>query len=630
MKQKRFTDIFVSKLGNNSDGSSWQNAFTTIQAALSAVPDAEGGHRIIVRPDTYFEANLYPQFKGSKTAYNLLMGDFDGAFGSGTSGHVIIDSGDPGQQGFKSYDWWGPIRAYAQGWSKEHLDATFSACIWDRWELRHLYVTGGDGGLFWDGTNRVEPFTIRVENCVSIGRAFGGGVASVLSRNDEPIVFKNCVLWALDWWGDTAGAYVRVENDTMPAIPDVYFEDCVMVSPQCAMKAGNFGFTTFSRIRLTRCRLVTLNFSQPHGTPTDGIIQSVEHGKYMHIELEDCTLMGYKVFGVRVAQETVNEIGYTTKGCVQAYIQFQQALPVGFHRLAHWHVETFQSILPPAPETKKFTYKEKQLIRRDMCEVTPIEWQGKLCLLECHRPARGGTSKDYFITLTDVAAENELARFAEGYSLASGLVYDGVLYVYASRFEENNWNDVTLFKSSDLVHWQQRCVIQQEQEHLFNSSVCAVKDGFVLAYETNDPTYPAFTIKFAFSEDLETWHKIPGALFGRDRYTACPCIRHVDGYTYMLYMEHRKPRHFFETYIARSKDLINWELSSANPVLSATDLDEGINASDPDIIEWQGKTYLYYAVGDQLTWMNIKRNIYGTSLREFFGKWFEISGIPCR
>jgi len=620
-------NIYVSKLGNHSDGSSWQNAFTTIQAALEAIPDANGGYQIIVRPDTYLEANLSPAFKGAKNAYNYLIGDFDGRRGSGTTGHVILDSGDPNLKGFKSYDWWGPIRATQQGWSKEHVDPTFSACIWDRWELRHLYVTGGDGGLFWDGTNQVQPFTIRVEDCVSIGRAFGGGVASVLSRPDEPIIFKNCTLWALDWWGDTAGAYVRVENETMTDFPNVFFENCTMVSPQCAVKAGNFGFTTYSHIKLNRCRLIALNFSQPQGTPIDGIIQSVEHGKYLHIDLEDCTLMGYKVFGVRVAKETVNEIQYTTKGCVQAYIQFQQEIPAGIHRLAYWPTEVFGALAPPAPVSNEIRFSEKKFVRRDMCEVTPLIWQGKLRLLECHRPASGGTPQDYFLTLTDVATDQELARFAEGYSLASAFVHQDALYVFASRFEKNNWNDVTRFKSTDLKKWQQKRIIQQKNEHLFNSTVCAGPDRFVMAYESNDPAYPAFTTKFAYSTDLETWHKIPEAIFGKDRYTACPCLRFVNGYYYLLYLEHRKPGHYFETYVARSRDLLAWEISSANPVLRATDLDEGINASDPDIIEWEGKTLLYFAVGDQLTWMNIKRVTYDLSLPEYFEQWFNLDNL---
>ena len=623
------TTLYVSKLGNNSNGLSWATAFRTVQAALDAVPDAKGGHRIIVRPDTYMEANLSVPHPGAAGAYNLLVGDLDGRYGSGTKGRIVIDSGDP-QKGFKSYDWWSTIRATAQGWSAEHKDPTFSSIIWDRWILRNLYATGADAGLFWDCTNRIEPFTIVVEDCTSIGRAFGGGVASCLSRPDEPITFRRCTLWSLDMWGDTAGAYVRVENKTMPERPDILFEDCTMASPQCALKGGNFGFHTFMRVKANRCRFITLNFSQPVGTPTDGIIQSVEEGKYLHVDLEDCTLMGYKVFGVRVKKETVNELEFTTKGAVNAYVQFTQEVPKGMLRLGHWPVEMFDALIPPVPPAPaRPALTEETLVRKDMCEVTPIVWKGRLCLFSCVRPGSGGTKEQYYLTVRDAETGEEMAHFGVGHSLASAHVQQDTLYVFASRFENKNWNDVTLFKSQDLKNWEQKVVITQDPtEHLFNCSVCAGPDGFVMAYESNDPTYPAFTVKFAVSKDLETWTKLPEAVFGTDRYTACPTIRFADGFYYVLYTEHRTPRWLFETYIVRSPDLKKWFQSPLNPVLTPKAIDDGVDASDADLAEFQGKTYLYYAVGDQLTWMNVKRFIYPGSMTDFFKQWFPVEGIP--
>src|SRR6185369_2705247 len=124
--QSHPTTIHVSKLGDDSDGSSWRKAFRTIQKALDMVPDARGGHRIIVRPDTYMEANLYPAHRGASGAYNELLGDWDGRLGSGAIGWVVIDSGDA-NLGFKSYDWWGNIRAYKKGWSKDHREESFSS-----------------------------------------------------------------------------------------------------------------------------------------------------------------------------------------------------------------------------------------------------------------------------------------------------------------------------------------------------------------------------------------------------------------------------------------------------------------------------------------------------------------------
>ena len=618
--------FYVSKLGNDSDGSSWKNAFTTIQAALDAIPDDKGGCRIIIRPDTYFEAMLHPAHGGRKGAYNEIVGDVHGRFGSGRKGWVVIDSSDPGQRGFKSYDWWGPIRSYAKGWSPEHTAPTSSAIDWDRWILRNLYLTGGDGGMFFDLTEEVKPFSVIVENCVGIGRAFGGGVANCLSRVEEPIVFRHCWLWALDWWGDTAGGYVRVENGNMQEGVDVIFDDCVMVSPQCALKSGNFGFRTFSHVKLKRCYLIALNFSQPQGTPTDGVIQSVEEGKYLWVDLEDCTLLGYKVFGVIVKKETEKKIRYTTRGDVKCYVQFQQEVPLGFHRLGHWPVEVFQRILPHAhrPSSK---FKKKELLQRGLCEIAPFIWKGRLCHLECVRPASGGNAEEYYLLLRDAESGKELGRCAEGYGLASAIVYAKKLYIFASRMEDGHWRDVTLFKSSDLKNWKTKLVLKGEGEEIFNTSVCKAADGFLMAYESNDPAFPPFTIKFTRSSDLEHWDKIPGAIFGRNRYTACPCIRYVKGWYYLLYLEHQKPRWVFETYIARSKDLHHWELSLDNPVLRAEGVDEGINASDPEIIEFQGKTYVYYAVGDQLSWMNVKRAIYPGSIHEFFASFFKAKGV---
>ncbi len=572
---------------------------------------------------------LSPSFKGAKGSYNELIGDFDGSLGSGTKGNVVIDSGDP-KKGFKSYDWHSTIRATQKGWSPKHKNDTFSAIAWDRWKLKHLYATGGDAGFFWDLTNQTKPFTVVVEDCVSIGRAFGGGVANCLSRHDEPITFRRCHLWALDWWGDTAGAYVRVENKSMPTQPDVIFEECTMTSPQCALKAGNFGFKTYMRIKLDRCKLVALNFSQPHGTPIDGAIQSVEQGKLLHVDLENTTVMGYKVFGVRVNKDTAKDITYTTKGNVLAYVQYQQKTPKGFHRLQQWPVDVFQSILPPKLPRRGVQFESTKIIKKDLCEITPFIWKGRLCHMECIRPGSGGTRKDYYLLIKDAKTGKELARFAEGYGLACALVQDGVFYAFASRFENGNWNDVTMFKSSDLNNWEYKKVITQGKEHLFNSSVCATPDGFVMAYESNDPSWPAFTTKFATSKDLKNWTKLPDAGFGTNRYTACPCIRYVDGYYYVLYLERRSPRHVFETYITRSKNLRTWEISSANPVLSAKEIDEGINASDPDVVEWNGKTYIYYAVGDQLTWMNMKRGVYQGTEKDFFKSWYKKPGVPDR
>ena len=135
-----------------------------------------------MRPDTYVEANLYPAHRGAAGAYNRLICDRDGRLGSGTAGHALLDAGDPAL-GFKSYDWWGNVRSYQHDWSDEHGEQSFSAVGWDRWALRDLYVTGGDGGLFWDGADQVEPFSVLVGGCDSCG--VHGGSAGGSGRDRE-------------------------------------------------------------------------------------------------------------------------------------------------------------------------------------------------------------------------------------------------------------------------------------------------------------------------------------------------------------------------------------------------------------------------------------------------------------
>ena len=349
-KGRKGTTIYVSKSGNNSDGSSWKKAYHTIQAALSSIPDDKGGHTIIVRPDTYIEANLYPVYKGAQGAYNLLIGDTNGRLGSGATGRIIIDAGDP-QRGFKSYDWWGTIRSTSKGWRPEFTEQTFSSICWDRWILRNLYTSGSDAGFFWDLTNKSgEGFTVIVEDCIGIGRAFGGGLCYPVVRPDEPSIFRRCYFLALDWVGDTGAVLVGGWEDTMPAYPHLIMEDCTLVHPDNALAMSYASKCV--RVQAIRCRLIVLNFTQPEmGGKSTGIICTQGHrpaGK-LHVDLEDCVLAGYSVFTTGKDGEAIS---YITKGKVQAYVQFKQPVPEGFERINLWPAQLFDGTAIPEPETK--------------------------------------------------------------------------------------------------------------------------------------------------------------------------------------------------------------------------------------------------------------------------------------
>ncbi|MBN2316837.1 MAG: hypothetical protein JXM79_23110, partial [Sedimentisphaerales bacterium] len=604
--------LYVSKLGDNTDGRSWKTAFNTIQKALDAVPDDEGGHQIVIRPDTYVEANLAPAFKGAAGAYNSLVGDFDGRLGSGAKGWTIIDSGDP-EKGFKSWDWWGPIRASDKYWPHGNNQETFSSIVWDRWKLRYLYTAGGDGGFFWDLTNKSgEGFTVVVEDCIGTGRAFGGGVAYPTVRENEPSLFRRCYFLALDWVGDTAAILVGGWEKTMPEHPHVVFEDCTLVHSDNALAISYASHC--ARAKLVNCRLIVLNFTQPEmGGQSTGIICTQGHSPTgrLHVDLEDCTLAGYSVLTPGEAGKAVT---YTTRGKTQVYVQFKQEVPEGFERMGLWPADLFFQIAPPRqpyqspPNPTRPTLTKLPIALPKAMENTPVVFNGQpLHVLNYRDDTKNNTDeykKSMYLYVTDLSTGDEVCRFGEGHSFANAFVNGPELHVFASEGSNHDWfQSLYHFSTRDLKTWKREPAIPKESnEHLFNASVCRDEKGFLMAYESNQPVQ--FCFKFARSSDLSKWEKLPGLTFTgvNHEYSACPVIRYVAQYYYVIYLHSPIQGHNgYVSFLARSKDLATWELSPFNPILEAGP-GEGINNSDVDLFEWEGKTYITYATGDQATW----------------------------
>lgn len=622
--------LHVSKLGDNSDGTSWAKAFHTVQAALLAVPDDKGGHRIVIRPDTYMEANLYSVHKGAPGAYNLLVGDVDGRLGSGATGRVVLDSGDP-EKGLKSVDWWGTVRAYKKGWPTLHhkaTDPTLSCIDWDRWTFRNLYATGGDGGLFFDLTDKSGAgFTVVMEDCVSIGRAFGGGFGYPVARPNEPSLFRRCYFLCLDWWGDAGGIGIGANNSSKPKYPDAVFEDCTIAGPDNAVQVLYPSKHVW--VKFKNCRLIVLNFSQPRGTPSSGILCAQQPGNHLHVDLEDCTLMGYKVFGTG---EGKGEISYTTKGRVRAYVQFQQSVPKGFERLGRWPAEAFAKLLPASCDTAKKLTKLPGGFGRDVMESTPLVFKGRKLMFHSRRPAGHKADLDgTYLWIEDLETGKELTRFGRAHSLGSALVEGGRVHVWAAELTADDWfHDLYHFTSTDLKQWKREPAISRDGgEHLLNSSVCRDDRGWLMAYESNRPV--AFCFKFARSKDLIKWEKIDGLVFagkGGAEYSACPVIRYFKPYYYVIYLHKALPGHNgWVSFLARSRDLATWELSPRNPILEAG-AGEGTNNSDVDLIEIDGKTYVYYCTGDQQTWGELRRAVYPGPMPEFFSSCFPPGAKP--
>ena len=161
------------------------------------------------------------------------------------------------------------------------------------------------------------------------------------------------------WWA--AG------NKSMPEYPHLILEDCTMVHPDNALAMSYASHCV--RAKLIGCRLIALNFTQPgmskEPRAATGIIGTERYphhgteprsaGQRLHVDLEDCILAGYSIFTPGNDSEAVS---YSTKGKVQAYVQFEQTVPEGFERLGLWPAELFDRIAPAATADETVTAAE--------------------------------------------------------------------------------------------------------------------------------------------------------------------------------------------------------------------------------------------------------------------------------
>jgi len=284
-------------------------------------------------------------------------------------------------------------------------------------------------------------------------------------------------------------------------------------------------------------------------------------------------------------------------------------------------------------------------VQDHLVEVSPFEYGNELLIFESVRPrtpdnTHGGNHYLRIRRLHDgtrdvrsaeeFAACEVLTEFGEGFTFGVPFVWDSSVYVYATLADKPEVDDIHLFRTTDMKAWEESIALRGENERLYNCTVCRAGDRFVMAYETNDERWPAFTIKFAESNDLMNWTKIPvgTAIHGSDRYCACPSMRWLDGWFYIYCLEmpraktlggsHTDPGWYFEEFAAKSQDLLHWEMGAGNPILAPeSDGSENINTSDIDFCEFDGKVIIYYSWGSQTGDEHLAHAVFDGSLEEF-------------
>lgn len=178
---------------------------------------------------------------------------------------------------------------------------------------------------------------------------------------------------------------------------------------------------------------------------------------------------------------------------------------------------------------------------------------------------------------------------------------NGTVYVIGSNADKSA---LMITSSTDLINWtEQRQIIGGGMKY-FNSSITKTDDGFVMAYEVCANGFHCFNTMFLKTRDFITWEPIGRRIF-EDTYTACPTIRYINGTYYLLFVANFPARigreEHWATYAAKSTDLINWQHGKYQ-VLSAMDNSEDApNASDIDLVEYNGQVHIIYLNTAQIT-----------------------------
>lgn len=312
---------------------------------------------------------------------------------------------------------------------------------------------------------------------------------------------------------------------------------------------------------------------------------------------------------------------------------------------------------PGAKMNKGYPKITKKGVVSPYGEVTPFVWHGRLYRLELVDVTRGAVPPAeavghvHFI-IRDAESGAVVSRFGYGHYYCAAYVEEETVYVTATRIDPaSGWygsDTVILFESRDLVHWSERVLLQRAGWRYFNTSLVHDGERYVLLMESNLPEEAAgaqpFTFFFAVSQDLVRWEFLPeNTGYPWQRYGGGPKLHWCGGHYYLISVTGIYDL-VYTNFIYRTKDLLHWEIGKYNPFLmpSAEDMQVADNAaditpelaqeirthyncnnSDVDFCEFDGKTIINYATGDQLGFYNIAEAEYEGTIQQLLEDFFD-------
>jgi alpha-L-fucosidase len=239
-------------------------------------------------------------------------------------------------------------------------------------------------------------------------------------------------------------------------------------------------------------------------------------------------------------------------------------------------------------------------------ETTPVVFNNDLLYVGTRLDSSG-----LRMTVTRQSDATVLSDQLANMEFVSAIVDNGTLYVFGTT---GSRTQISVTSTTDLITWTPRTTVftAPGRRHVFNTSVTQSPSGFVMAYEFCDPRMVCFNAGFLQSTDLLHWSAI-GGVYKVGYYTACPTIRYVNGYYHLFYLSAYPSTNglTYATNVSRSADLLNWQFSRTTVLSPLDGGDTAMNASDMDLVEFNGKVRILYSNISQ-----IGLTIPNTGLRE--------------
>lgn len=283
-----------------------------------------------------------------------------------------------------------------------------------------------------------------------------------------------------------------------------------------------------------------------------------------------------------------------------------------------------------------------------LVEVEPFVFNDELYLVEnwrshWHWPRRPGKTdrNEMWIAHLPDGSENYSSRkyisaALKGNTLGTAIVWHDRVYVFGVN-EASERQFVEMTWSEDLKTWSKPVkVLLSPKGKIFNVSITRDDKGFVFLWETNGVGTP-FTMCFGRIDDLmDNWndHIIENAMYGKNKYTGGPAVFYEDGWYYLLYLEALDKG--WETRIARSRDLINWQDAPENRPFVTFDNDykkvplreskvQEINASDPALTHYDGQVIVYFTGANQRVGGDLQWAVFNGNMNELMESYFAAS-----